>query len=219
VIDTDGGAPHRVISGHFIEGAPIWSRDSKWVYFTSNRGGGEALWRAPAAGGSPILVAGNGQEPLESLDGQFVYYSKPDGSIWKAPAAGGSPILLARNGWAPIVESSDRKFIYYNGPDNIISKVPVTGGEAAPVLRIGTHAIWTSSVAGIFVLDPDAKGGPAIQRCPFTHKLSGIVRLPGEPGSYTDVVGGPSVSPDGRWIVYLHRDRPDTVIMLVDNFR
>lgn len=108
-------------------------------------------------------------------------------------------------------------------------KVPVAGGEAALVLKTGKRAGWTLSAAGIYVLDPDANGGPAIEFVPFAAKRREVVRLPGKPDSYYEpwlppLVGSLSpiplaVSPDGRWILYEHIDRAEADIMLVEYFR
>jgi hypothetical protein len=222
VIGAEGGAPRRLTSGDFMEEPPGWSRDGKWVYFTSNRGDGDALWRVPASGGSPILVARDGWEPLESSNERFVYYSGPEETIWKVATGGGSPILLARKGRPPVVESSDGKLVYYSGPNDSIWKVPSTGGEAAQVLRIGKRAFWTSSAAGIYVLDPDAEDGPAIEHFRFAIQRGEVLRLPGEPDSYVLPPGGvahTTASSDGRWMMYLHRHGNEPKIMLVDHFR
>jgi eukaryotic-like serine/threonine-protein kinase len=215
-IGAEGGAPRQLTTGDFVEILDSWSRDGKWVYFTSSRREGFATWKAPASGGSPVLVARNGEDAVESLDGKFVYYNGPEDSIWKVPAGGGSPVLVARKAWAP-VESFDGKFVYYWGPDWSIWKVPVAGGEAALALKTGKRAGWTLSVAGIYVLDPDANGGPAIEFVPFAAKRREVVRLPGKPDSYYEpwLV----VSPDGRWILYQHIDRAEADIMLVEEFR
>ena len=60
------------------------------------------------------------------------------------------------------MESLDGKFVYYNGTEPSIWRVPTAGGEPARVLTTGPRASWTLASAGIYVLDPDAKGGPSI---------------------------------------------------------
>jgi Tol biopolymer transport system component len=215
VVGADGGAARRLTAGDFDEDLHGWSRDGKWVYFDSNRGAGDALWKAPAGGGTPVQVAPNGWGPVESLDGRSVYYSGPEASIWKVPAGGGAPVLVARNGWGPVV-SLEGRFIYYSGPEASIWRIPEGGGQPAEVLKTGKRASWTLASAGIYVLDPDAKGGPSIELIPLNARRTQAVRLPGKPEGYLYVS---SVSPDGRWILYVHVDRAEADIMLVENFR
>jgi hypothetical protein len=159
---------------------------------------------------------------VESLDGNVIYYARVDEGIWKSAAGGGAPFLLARNGSPPIFESSDGDFVYYTGRHASIWRAPTAGGNAALVLNTGKRAIWTASERGIYVLDPDAADGPVIEFVPFVGTRE-VVRLPGEPSSYVEPVSGTAAglaaSPDGRWLVYLHREHTDTKIMLVENFR
>jgi hypothetical protein len=109
--------------------------------------------------------------------------------------------------------------VYYNGPGHSIWRVAATGGEPAPVLKTGPRASWTLASAGIYILDPDAEGGPRIEFFPFSGQRTQPVRLPGNPDSYLPYPSGESVSPDGRWILYMRVDRAEADIMVVDNFR
>ena len=99
-IDLSGGPP-RLIST--IPGAdnvvPSWSRDGKWIYFSSNRGNEpNQVWKIPDAGGTPIQLTRNGgTSPNEAADG-FVYYSKSFRSdeIWKVPPGGEEETLVMK---------------------------------------------------------------------------------------------------------------------------
>ena len=239
MIDAEGGAPHRLTTGGFDEGPPEWSGDGKWLYFVSNRGDGLVPWKVAPGGGSPILLyrnyyTGGITEGVMSSEGKFDYYRRRDGSVWKAPTGGGSHVLLARNALArngrpTLFESSDAKFLYYAGPNDSIWRAPVDGGQAAPVLKAGKRGFWTSSTNGIYLLDPDAEGGPTITLLPFNGEGTQVVRLPGQPDAYLESIAAPAfplvertglaASRDGRWIVYSYRDRSDTELMLVENFR
>jgi hypothetical protein len=64
-----------------------FSRDGKWLYFSSNRGGPFEMWRVATAGGEPEQVTHiSGFVAFESLDGSEIYYTQaasalPSGSL------------------------------------------------------------------------------------------------------------------------------------------
>jgi Tol biopolymer transport system component/DNA-binding winged helix-turn-helix (wHTH) protein len=79
-------------------GGPNWSRDGKWIYFYSDRGGGPfQLWKTQISGGPPVQVTRNGGIfAAESNDGRFLYYSKFESpGIWKMPLNGGEEIHVS----------------------------------------------------------------------------------------------------------------------------
>lgn len=46
-VPSSGGEPVPVTDDEAVDWNPVWSRDSKYLYFLSNRGGSMNLWRAP----------------------------------------------------------------------------------------------------------------------------------------------------------------------------
>jgi dipeptidyl aminopeptidase/acylaminoacyl peptidase len=55
-IVTKGAQPRRLTSSPENDNSPDWSRDGRYVYFISSRGGAAQVWRLPAAGGEAEQV-------------------------------------------------------------------------------------------------------------------------------------------------------------------
>ena len=93
LLEVGGGMPRLLATLPGADnGGPNWSRDGKWIYFYSDRGGGPfQLWKIQLNGGPPVQVTKNGGVfAVESADGRFLYYSKFDvPGIWKMPLQGG----------------------------------------------------------------------------------------------------------------------------------
>ena len=89
VISVNGGQPRRLTYDTSNEDLPSWSRDGLWVYFHSDRNGSSQVWKMPSNGvEEPIQVTHTGGlAAFESVDGQFVYYSKGKAlgpaSLWR----------------------------------------------------------------------------------------------------------------------------------------
>jgi len=93
LLDLGGGMPRLLPTLPGADnGGPSWSRDGKWIYFYSDRGGTRfQLWRVLLKGGPPVQITRNGGLfAAESADGRFLYYSKYEApGIWKVPLSGG----------------------------------------------------------------------------------------------------------------------------------
>ncbi len=92
VIGADGSGLRRLTRDPAADLHPSWSRDGRFVYFASDRTGAREIWRIPSAGGAEEqLTHGGGQFPLESFDGQTLYYLKSDdgGPLVARSKAGG----------------------------------------------------------------------------------------------------------------------------------
>ncbi len=101
VAEVPSGLPHLVPT---IAGAdnlsPSWSRDGKWLYFASKRDTEPfQVWKMPVQGGSPTRITNNGGiSPVESPDGQFLYYSKYEqGGVWRMPLKDGQETEILRD--------------------------------------------------------------------------------------------------------------------------
>jgi Tol biopolymer transport system component len=91
VINAEGGVPRPLTHEAVDSRNPTWSRDGKWIYFSSIRTGEWQIWRMPSEGGDPVQVTKHGGHvAFESADRRFIYYAKiPDVSIWRMGADGG----------------------------------------------------------------------------------------------------------------------------------
>jgi len=88
VISADGGSPRRLTSEPYDNELPSWSHDGRWIYFSSDRSGSMETWKVPPEGGIAVRVSRTGAlNPLESSDGQFLYYYR-NGTIWQSDLNG-----------------------------------------------------------------------------------------------------------------------------------
>ncbi len=97
VANVESGFNRRLTEDPSVEREPGWSRDGKWIYFSSDRTGEHNLWKVPSDGGDPIqLTHDGGIDPYESEDGKWIYYlnqpHKPD--VRRIPVSGGEPELV-----------------------------------------------------------------------------------------------------------------------------
>jgi dipeptidyl aminopeptidase/acylaminoacyl peptidase len=76
VMDTSGGSPTRLTFETSDERFPSWSRDGRWIYFSSTRAGATPdIWRIPAEGGSAVRITYHGGvQARESPHGEYLYY-------------------------------------------------------------------------------------------------------------------------------------------------
>jgi len=93
-VSVHGGPTLRLTREPYNDIGPIWSRDGKWIYYLSDRSGGDfQLWKLPARGGTAVQITHKGAwAHLESADGKTIYYKNqhsPEGPLWQVPAEGG----------------------------------------------------------------------------------------------------------------------------------
>jgi hypothetical protein len=82
----------RITSEASEDVVPSFSRDGKWVYFASNRGGSFQVWKAPPTGGPAEQVTRQGGfAAFESPDGEYLYYAKGRSvpGLWRLSLKGG----------------------------------------------------------------------------------------------------------------------------------
>ncbi|HEY6830617.1 MAG TPA: hypothetical protein VI259_27410, partial [Gemmatimonadaceae bacterium] len=227
VVDADGSNPHRLTVNVARDFSPRWSPDGKWIAFTSNRTGNNDVFVIPATGGEPKQLtwySGDDQALYWTPDGKGVvistqrganawgsplYIQPIDGSIAKPLGMGiarsgmisqdGAMIAFNRN-----LPSAWRKE-YRGNAAATIALMNVSSGEIsemtnADLKQYKTFAnnvfpMWGADGMVYFASERDGtfnlwrmspKGGAAQQ---FTNLKNGGVFFP-------------SISPDGRHIVF-----------------
>ena len=96
-IPSQGGKSVLLAGGPSTNTAPAWSRDGKWVYFTSNRTGRREIWKVPVTGGTALPVTRTGAfRAAESLDGSHLFFGGNDGAeIHRMRVSGGDAVLVS----------------------------------------------------------------------------------------------------------------------------
>ena len=140
-VSSHGGRPQRMTQGPANDTRPSWSRDGKWIYFSSDRTGAsqpQQIWKIPVGGGDAVQVSTKGgYNPVDSDDGKTIYYTTNNtlSPLWKVPLDGGEPTQLvpsirfwnfavARGGIYFIAEPELRYFSFAAGTSKPILKLP-----------------------------------------------------------------------------------------------
>src|SRR6185369_6204743 len=97
ILGVEGGLPRRLTTDSSDDVVPSWSKDGRWIYFSSNRSGNPQVWKAPVEGGNAVqLTEQGGFTPFESPDGKYVYYCKSFSApgLWRVPLEGGEEMAV-----------------------------------------------------------------------------------------------------------------------------
>lgn len=144
-ITPEGSGRRQLTSDPSSEHTPSWSRDGRWVYFSSNRSGAFEIWktRLDDPGRLLKLTRGGGLRPRESRDGsQLLYIKRTDSGleIWSTGVNGGAETRLlgplhSEAGWAP-----DQHGIYFIEPGRRIAYYRFSTGTITPIVALAKDA-------------------------------------------------------------------------------
>jgi imidazolonepropionase-like amidohydrolase/Tol biopolymer transport system component len=202
LLPIEGGTARRLTSGLAFDIQPRFSPDGKQVAFTSDRGGGNNLWRIDIDGKNPVQVSKEDfrllNNPVWTADGQYLIGRKHftgrrsagAGELWMYHASGGNAGLQLTK------QKNDQQ------------------DQGEPALSPDGRFLYFSE---------DVSPGPTFQYNKNPHDLIyAIRRLDLSDGEITDLIrtpGGavrPQPSPDGKSLAFVKRVRDKSVLHLLD---
>jgi Tol biopolymer transport system component len=156
-----------------------------------------------------------------SRDGEWIYFisrRSADYELWKIPPDGqdNEAVQVTKNGAIGAQESTDGKFLYYTKwRIEGIWRMSTEGGDEEQVLKDGGWGEFGLAVVeeGIYYQRRESEFKRSINFLDFETGMS--VRITEE----TLKPACPTLSPDGRFLLYAQRDHEGADIMLVENFR
>ena len=201
VLPMEGGAAKRISGGPAFDVQPRFSPDGKEIAFTSDRGGGNNIWRMAVDGSNPVQVSKEKFRLLNNAvwtpDGQYLIARKHftgqrslgAGELWMFHRSGGDGLQLTK-------QKNDQQ----------------DQGEPA-VSPDGRHVYFSE----------DVSAGPFFQYNKNAHDvIYAIRRLDRQTGDIDEVVatpGGavrPEASPDGKSLAFVKRVRDKSVLHVLD---
>ncbi len=223
----DGSDLRRLTFLDGFAGTPRWSPDGEWIAFDLRPPSSEPdIWLARVAGGETRKLAANtggADVPSWSNDGRWIYFhSRADDQICKLPSQGGNPVPLTRHGGFEGFESMDGKYLYYSKSQEHsgIWRMDLGNRTEAPVPELagtGDYRQWALGETGIFfVPNDDAFSKDAAVRF-FDFATREVVRVATVGRLVTAGPGVLAVSRDETRLLYVHMDRDNRNIMLVEN--
>jgi len=228
VAGKDGSQWTRLTNFGGFLGSARWSPDGREIAFDGHHPSFEYtkntnIYIVSAAGG-PIRRLTDDQAiygvPNWSHDGRWVYFCKSLGSrreAWKIPAEGGTPVLVSGGMMFDVAESADGQYLYYTtqlGAGGIWRR-RVEGGE--PSLLPGTEGVqkyryWQLTPQGIYFVE-----GPANPVVQFLDLKTGHVTRLASLSPQLLGARGLSVSPDGKFFLYLQEDAKLSNLYLIES--
>jgi serine/threonine protein kinase/Tol biopolymer transport system component len=229
VADSDGSNAIKVSSfGGPLTGTPRWSPDSQRIVFDSRASGRSELYIVRADGGPPQRFptgTPDAAEPFWSADGQWIYFKALTGQpgLWKTPVAGGPAVQLIKGpaGLPQEIPGTSRVAYITTFGGDLISVADgggderlITGIRVPPGYPI--YDAWTPSRAGVYFIDGTTKPNSIQLLDLATHRLQHVADFKG----YLQTWGsGPSVSADGKILVWAEGNPIEGDIMLVEGFQ
>ncbi len=232
VCNSDGSNPVALTSfnGARQAGSPRWSPDGRRIAFDSEGPDDAKIFIIDADGGAPRpLTTGDWRDirPSWSRNGDWIYFgTNRSGTfqIWKLSATGENVQQVTRDGGTEAFESPDGQTLFYSKESAAtpgLYSVPVEGGKEAaiPMLSAVNLGYWAVADRGIYFVDFIGVGPkePVPVRF-FDFQIQKLSQI-GTIEKLILGICGFSVTRDGSWMIWTQRDRSESNLMLIDNFR
>jgi Tol biopolymer transport system component/imidazolonepropionase-like amidohydrolase len=201
LLPIEGGEARLIAGGPAFDVQPRFSPDGREIAFTSDRGGGNNIWRMAADGSAPAQVSKEKfrlmNNPVWTPDGQYLIARKHftgerslgAGELWMFHRSGGDGLQLTK-------QKNDQQ------------------DQGEPTVSADGRYVYFSE---------DVSRGPTFQYNKNVHDVVyAIRRLDLKTGEFDNVVatpGGavrPEASPDGKSLAFVKRVREKTVLHLLD---
>jgi Tol biopolymer transport system component len=213
-----------------LTGTPRWSPDGRQISCDTRPGEHPNIDILSADGSPPRRleddIADDGVASW-SDDGRWLYFaSNRSGKwqVWKRTVEGGDPVQITKDGGFAAFESPDGKSIYYaKFNEDGIFQVAVDGGAENKIVSEPPGGGW-----GYFGVGRDGlyflgnTGTPGKRRAGFkffdfvTRKITVMGDMEKSP---YEGAPGLSVSPDGKYLLYVQLDESRNNLMMAENFR
>jgi eukaryotic-like serine/threonine-protein kinase len=169
VLDLTRGVRTRLTFGPVVNAFPAWSPDGRWIYYGSQRGGNNALYRkaSDGSGEEELLLTDAMWDLPDSVtpDGKFLIYARGDhaGGDWDVmalPVEGDrKPRMLVQHA-ADGQISPDGKWLAYQSTESGRAEVYVIafdGGHGKWQVsgNGGTNPLWSRDGKHLYFLDPN----------------------------------------------------------------
>ncbi len=209
-------------------GTPRWSPDEKWIVFDyRNMTQRSQIYLIDSEGRNLRRLSSDDYVdgvPSWSRDGKAVYFTSNrsgDWQVWRREISTGKETQITQHGGFAAFESYDAKTLYYSRKySGGVWKMPVGGGQEDLVtdsLHVGYWGNFAVTDNGLYLVDADAKGAPAIMYYNFqTGRLSPILTFEKEPVPWTPNL---TASRDGRTLLYAQVEFEDSTISMAENFQ
>lgn len=242
-VPRTGGTMTRLTHGNRFDLDPVWSPDGKRIaYINSLNWGGGELRLMDAATGEPIKLPKNVLVPgtvayyklefhpdNQRVLGVFRIDGAEQGLAWFNTATGNVHKVAKLPRWSRYALSRDGTSICYvqhtnvqgqqggnDGRHAIVWKVPSVGGEPQQVLRFPSRIhdlCWAADDRSLYVVSELGGANYDVWHVPLTDDPMRSARqiTSGQADEHR-----PSVSSDGRWLVYLDNQNSNTSLKVRD---